>query len=165
MARDLAPVDIDFFEKAPFRFVSTEVVHRPADVLFEAIAANPGAWSRWFPGFSAGRYLSSPPHGPGSRREVTMAGLRYQDIILAWEPPHRWAFYVSRAPLPLARRLAEDYRISSHGPYSLVQWTLAIDPPPLLGQLLRAGRPLIHALFRRAMTNLSVLLQGIPTGQ
>jgi Polyketide cyclase / dehydrase and lipid transport len=164
MAWDLAPVDVDFFEKAPFRFVATEVVHRPADLLFDAIAVDAPGWAKWFPGFSRGRYATPPPHGPGSRREVTMAGIRYQDTVLVWERPHRWAFYVSRAGLPLGRRIAEDYRISSHGPYSLIQWTFALDPPPVVGYLMGAGRPLMHALFRRAMTNLSARLQDIAGG-
>lgn len=155
----MEPVDLDFIGRAPYRFVSSEVVHHPADRVFEAIANDPAGWGEWFPGFSrTGRYLDPGPPGVGSRREVSMARIRYQETILAWEPPRRWAFCVTKASVPFARRLAEEYQVSSHGTHSLVQWTFAIDPRAGLKQTLFLGRPVIHSLFRRAMTNLSVHL-------
>jgi hypothetical protein len=161
MPQVLRPVDLDFFEKAPYRYVSSEVIHRPAQAIFEAIAEDPAGWGAWFPGFSGqGRYLSPPPHGVGSRREVSTAGIRFSETILAWEAPHRWAFQVTRTGLPLARALAEDYQISPHGPYSLVQWTFAIDPRPGFEHLMPIARLVLPRLFRRAMTNLSAHLSG-----
>jgi len=159
MPWNLEPVELDFFENAPYRFVLTETVHHPAQTVFRAIACDPAGWGGWFPGFSdKGRYLSSPPLGTGSRREVTMAGLRYDETILAWDDPTRWAFYVSRSSTPIAHRLAEDYQVFSHGTHSLVRWTFAIDPRPVLGLVVPHARPVLHSLFRRAMTNLSVRL-------
>jgi hypothetical protein len=166
MAHELKLVDHDFFDRAPLRFVFTEAVHHPADRVFDAVASRPADWGKWFPGFSNnGRYLSDPPYGVGSEREVKMAGIRFRETVLAWDAPVRWAFSVTEAGLPVAQRLAEDYRISSHGPYSLVQWTFAADPPPRMSRLMPLGRPLMRSLFRRAMTNLSVMLSETePTG-
>jgi hypothetical protein len=163
MAWELSPVEPDFFETAPYVFVSTEVVHRPAASVFSAIANDPAGWGRWFPGFAdTGRYLTPPPHGPGSRRQVTMTKVTFEETILAWDAPYRWAFTVTKAGAPLAYRMAEDYQVSSHGPYSLVQWTFAVDPRPALGRFMPLGRRVLPRLFRRAMTNLSVALTEAP---
>jgi hypothetical protein len=146
----------EFFDTAPFRFIATEVVHRPANLIFDAIASHPAGWGDWFPGFShAGRYLTPPPHGPGSRRRVKMGGLTYDETILIWDAPGRWAFRVDRSMIPFAYALAEDYQVSDHHIYSIVQWTFAIDPRPGLKQAIPVFKPVIPALFRRAMTNLS----------
>lgn len=150
---------MDFFDSAPYRCTSTEVLHRPALAIFRALAEDPSGWGAWNPGFSyRGRYLTPPPHGPGSLREVTMAGIRYTDSILAWEEPRRWAFYVARAGVPFARAIAEDYLITAQGPgetHCSVQWTIAMDPHPLLMPSRRLMDMFMPRYFRRAMTNLS----------
>jgi polyketide cyclase/dehydrase/lipid transport protein len=162
MPWDLREVGTDFLDVAPYRCTSTEILHRPATAIFRALAEDPAGWGAWNPGFSyQGRYLTSPPHGPGSVREVIMAGIRYTDTILLWDEPYRWTFFVSRAGAPFAGALAEDYRITPQGEggsHCTVQWTIAMDPHPLLAKT----RPLMDALlpryFRRAMTNLSARL-------
>jgi Polyketide cyclase / dehydrase and lipid transport len=164
MPSDLRAVDLDFLQTAPYRYVSTEVVHRPAEAIFAAIAEDPSGWGSWFPGFShTGRYLSSAPQGVGSIREVTMAGLHYRDTILAWDSPERWAFFVDRASVPFADALAEEYVISAHGHHTVVQWTFAMDPRPAFARFMPLVEFALPRLFRRAMTNLSVRL-GEPTG-
>ena len=156
MSRDLQPVGLDFFTSAPYRVISTEVVHRSAAQIFDAIASDPAGWGNWFPGFShAGRYTTPPPHCAGSRRWMTMGGLAYDETILAWEPEQRWAFRVDRASVPFAYALAEDYQVSDHDVYSIVQWTFAIDPKPALRPAMAALKRVVPAVFRRAMTNLS----------
>jgi Polyketide cyclase / dehydrase and lipid transport len=162
VARNLREVGIDFFDSAPYKCTSTEVLLRPADAIFRAIAEDPAGWGAWNPGFSYhGRYLSPPPHGPGSVREVTMAGIRYTDSILVWDDPRRWAFFVSRAGVPFAEAIAEDYRITPQGPgatHCSVQWTIAMDPHPLLLSARRMMDAFLPRYFRRAMTNLSARL-------
>lgn len=161
MQWQLKPVGMDFFETAPYRCVSTEVVYQPAEAIFEAVAEDPAGWGSWFPLFSSrSRYLSSAPHGVGTQREVWMAGVRYLDTILAWEAPERWAFTVTEAGAPIANAMAEAYDISTHGAYTLVQWTFAIDPKPGLQRFLRLADHLLPMLFRRAMTNLSAHLSA-----
>jgi hypothetical protein len=152
----LQPVSIDFLAIAPIRHTSTAWVPFPPEVVWAAIAERPGDWGKWFPGFShSGRYLSAPPYGVGSVREVTMLGNRYREQIIAWEPPHRWAFSVDQATIPLARSLAEEHRITADGDGSSVQWNFAMIPR---GPLRAAGpvvAPLLSRLWRKAMRNLS----------
>ncbi len=157
MPVDLEPATLEFLDEAPYRHVATEVIPRPAGAVFAAIAEDPAGWGNWFPGFShGGRYVTPPPHGVGSIREVASLGVRFREHILAWEAPYRWAFSVDQAGLPFARRFAEDYRIAPQGPtHSVVQWTLAIDPRPAVSAAMPLTGLLLPALFRRAMANLA----------
>lgn len=154
---------LDFLESAPYVCVATEVVHRPPAAIFDAVANDPAGWGAWFPGFSKkGRYLSDAPFGVGTVREVSMAGVRYTATILAWEPPERWAFQVTRSAAPIAFALAEQYRITPHGHHAVVEWTFAMDPRPVLRWATPLMNPLLPRLFRRAMTNLSIKLSPAP---
>lgn len=150
--RDIGP---DFFENAPYRCVSTATLQAPPAAIFSALTDDPSTWGDWNPGFSRkGRYTTSPPYGPGSVREVTMAGIRYTDTILEWEEPGHWSFRVSRAGAPFAGALAEDYRIGPAVGGSTIQWTIAMEPRAALG----AARPLMDLFlpryFKKAMANL-----------
>ena len=167
MRWDLRAVDPGFFDTAPYRFTATEIVSQPASDLFAAIAGDPGGWGRWFPGFSsAGRYLTPPPHGPGSRRRVQMAGITYDETVLVWEQPvpgrevGRYSFRVDQAGAPLAHALAEDYRMVDQGTHSTLEWTFAIDPRPVLRPAMPALDPVLTALFRRAATRLDSVLRS-----
>jgi hypothetical protein len=155
MAWEYHPVDLGFFHTAPCKFVNTELVRRPPDRIFAAIAEDAPGWGDWNPGFSkTGRYLSPPPHGPGSQRVVRMSGITYDETILAWNPPERWAFRVDKAAAPIAHALAEDYRITPVDGGSIVQWTFAADPRSALRVATPLLAPTLTALFRRAMSNL-----------
>lgn len=148
-------MDAGFFDDAPCRFVNTELVRRPAERIFSAIAEDPAGWGDWCPGFSrTGRYLSAGPHGPGSQRVVRMSGVTYDETILVWDPPERWAFRVDKAAAPIARALAEDYRITPTDSGSIVQWTFAADPRSALRIATPLLAPTLAAYFRRAMSNL-----------
>lgn len=157
----LREVGPDFFENAPYRCVSTASLQASPATVFYALAHDPSSWGEWNPGFSGnGRYTTPPPHGSGSVREVTMAGIRYSDTVLQWDEPHRWTFRVSEAGAPFAKALAEDYRITPAGGGSIVQWTIAMEPR--LGLL--AMQPLMDAFlpryFKKAMRNLDSRLSG-----
>ena len=158
MPWDLQPVEVDFFEHAPFRFVGTEVIRRPAETVWDALALDPAGWGRWYPGFSGrGHYLEGPDrphHQTGAVRRMYMAGVTYDETILAWDRPHRWAFRVDRATVPLAHALAEEYRIVDDGDACIVQWTFAVDPRAGLKLGLPLMEPFLGRLLRRSTANL-----------
>ncbi len=167
MRWDLRPVDAGFLETAPYRFTTIEILSQPASELFAAIATEPAGWGRWFPGFSsAGRYLTPPPHGTGSRRRVRMAGVVYEETVIAWEEPApgreagRYSFRVDRAGAPFASALAEDYRVVDQGAYSTLEWTFALEPSAVLRPVVPALDPVLTALFRRAATRLDSLVRS-----
>jgi len=157
MARDLAPVDVGFFDTAPRRTTwEIRVAARPAAV-FDALARDPAGWGEWFPGFSKnGRFLTPAPHGVGSRREMHLGGVAVVETIIAWEESSRWALRIDRATIPGVRAMAEDYRIVPDGDGSLVTWTVALDAVrPAASVLLAVG----GSVFRRAGRKLERRLQ------
>jgi uncharacterized protein YndB with AHSA1/START domain len=154
MRWELRPVGPDFYDTAAHRFVYTAVVRRPPESLFDAIAGDPAGWGDWYPGFDhSGRWLQEVA-GPGGRRQVRMARVTYEETVLAWEPPHRFAFRVDRAAAPLAYALAEDYRIGAHPAGSTLEWIFAIEPRPVLRWTMAGFDPFLARLFRRAAANL-----------
>jgi uncharacterized protein YndB with AHSA1/START domain len=159
MARTLRAVDARSFDAAPWRFVCTEVVRRPPERVFAAIAKDPAGWGEWFPAFDrSGRWTTPGPPGPGSRRTMRMAGVTYEETILEWEEPTLFSFRVDRASLPLARAFAERYRVASHEAGSVVQWVVVLEPGLALRPLARFGRGVLAPIFARAMRNLEEYL-------
>ncbi len=156
MAWELTPVDLTFLEQAHHRWTSTAHIAAPIGRVFAAISQDPAGWGAWFPGFSeTGRYLDTPPHEVGSTREVSMLGVRYRETVLAWDEPGRWAFRVDRASLPVARALAEDYRLEPNGAGTRLHWTFAIEPRGVLRAATGGMGPALARICTQAATNLS----------
>lgn len=155
MRWDLRAVGPDFYESAPYRFRHSVVVRRAPERLFDAIARDPAGWGDWFPGFDhRGRWLTDGPPGEGSRRAVRMAGVTYEETILAWDPPRRFAFRLDRSAAPLAHALAEDYRVEPHPSGSTLEWTFAVDPRAVLRPLTPLLDPVLSRILRRLAANL-----------
>jgi uncharacterized protein YndB with AHSA1/START domain len=159
MPWDLHAVGPDFLETAPHRYVHTAVIRQPPERVFDAIGRSPD-WGGWFPGFDhTGRWLTEGPPHPGSRRRVRMTGLTFDETVLAWEAPGRFAFRVDRSTAPMASAMAEDYRITGHPSGSALEWVLAIEPFPILRPALALLDPALSRLLRRIATNLEQHLQ------
>ncbi len=155
MPSDMRAVGTEFYATAPYRFHYSAVVRSPPERVFDAIGRDPGGWGDWFPGFDhSGRWLTTGRPGTGSRRAVRMAGITYEETILAWEPPHRFAFRLDRSAAPLAYALAEDYRVGEHPSGSTLEWTFAVDPRPVLKPMTRLLDPVLARLLRRIAANL-----------
>jgi hypothetical protein len=152
----LRAVELDFLQDAPVRLEFDEPVAAPPAKVFDAISADPSTW-QWFPGLDEGRYESAPPHGVGARRFVRMGEWQYRETLLAWDPPHRWAYRVDETTGPGFAALAEDWVIVPDGATARVHWTFAVDtaglavPPASL-------REVIGPVFAQAMGGLSALL-------
>ncbi len=159
MAREMRAVGVDFLDTAAHRFVYHAVIRRTPEQVFDTIASQPAGYGDWYPGFDhSGRWLSTGPPGVGSRRRVRMARVSYEETILEWERPARFAFRVDRATVPLARALAEGYRIGDHPSGTALEWVFTIDPGPFLGPLLGRSDPVLSRLFTRASSNLEKYL-------
>jgi carbon monoxide dehydrogenase subunit G len=151
----LRPEGLDFTTTAPRRWTfSAPVAARPAEV-FAALCADPSTWVAWFPGLSAGHYEGDQPPGLGSGREVTVGRTRYRETVIAWDAPRQWAYRVDETTAPMANALVEVWDVAPDGDDSVVSWTFAIDPRPLFAAVTPLASPVMGALFRRAMRNLS----------
>jgi hypothetical protein len=160
VAWDLRPVDLGFFETAQYSLHCREVVPHPAPDIWASFALDPAGWGRWFPGFSeAGHYLEADQPGLGSVREVWMGGVHYKETVIGWSEPDRFAFCVTESGAPIANALAEDYQIVEYQQgRSVVEWTFAADPKPMLKPLMVAMPRLMPVVFRKAMRRLSARL-------
>src|SRR5262249_12548465 len=124
---------------------------------FGAIA-EPRGWEDWFPGVRAASYTTPPPFGVGTIRESDVRGTRWEEELIAWEEPTRWAWTVLRASVPFAQAQVElfEFLEAAHG--TSVRWTLALEPR-LLARLSAplTGR-MTSRLLRQAMANLATRL-------
>jgi carbon monoxide dehydrogenase subunit G len=142
--KPLEPVEADFFTSAPHRFTNTAYVAAPREAVFTAIAADPAGWGRWFPGFDmSGRYLSPPPYGVGSVRQVRAFFADYRETVLVWEAGERWAFRVDAMTRPMFRAFAEDYRLADQGAGTRLTWTVALRA----GRALDLAGPIMPSVF------------------
>lgn len=159
--RNLRPVEAEFLDTAPFVAISHATIAAPVDEVFAAVSGDPATWT-WFPGFSdRGRWLTPPPHGVGSRRQVHMAGVAYTETMLVWDEPKRWTFRLDTATVPLVRAMVEDYRFEpvpagARSDATQLTWTFAVDPaaglrPWFATPLADAS---LHRLCRRFSANL-----------
>lgn len=154
--RPFRPVEADFLANAPRLVTSTAVIAAPRHQVFAALTGDPSSLT-WFPGFSdKGWWLSDPPHGAGSRRQVRVGGIGYRETMLVWDEPQRWGFRVDEASAPIARALAEEYRLVADGDQTVIHWTICFDGPAPIQALL--GSPLgplaMGMLWRKACANL-----------
>ncbi len=149
--QDAEAVDPSIFTTHPHRLVFEAVIAAPVEKVFDAVAAHPETWHRWFPFVGKKcRYTTPPPHGVGSERYITSFGWTIRERIIVWDEPHRWAFYVLPGQLP-GQFFGEDYHFEPADGKTTFTWTIAIEGSRAahFGMSI-AGR----LVFRRAVTRL-----------
>ncbi len=129
---DFEPVELDFLEHAPRRWVAEAHVGAPRQAVWDAFLDAQG-WARWFPGVSEASYPGGePPYGVGTRRAATIRGQHWEETVLACEPGVRWAYRIDRATVPLAHAQVECTEFADEGGDTRLRWTLAARPRLLL---------------------------------
>jgi len=155
----LRPVDLDFLAAAEQKFEVEQQVAAPLERVWGAFA-DASTWSHWFPGVEWARYDGAPPAGVGTIRRSSVAGVQYEETMLVWDRPRRWAYRVDRSTAPVARAQLEITDFASRGNGTRVLWTLAVDPLEKLGYM-ADGTPFekfLENLFRDAMRGLEAFL-------
>jgi hypothetical protein len=87
---------------------------------------------------------------------VTASGVHYRETMLVWDEPERWGFRVDEATAPVARALAEEYRLVADGDQTVLHWTFCVDGSAPFNALLGSalGPSAMGMLWRRACKNL-----------
>jgi carbon monoxide dehydrogenase subunit G len=155
----LRAVGLDFLEKAEQKFEVEQQVAAPLERVWNAFA-DASTWSHWFPGVEWARYDGSPPAGVGTTRRSSVAGVQYEETMLVWDRPRRWAYRVDRSTAPVARAQLEITDFAPSGSGTRVRWTLAVDPLEKLGYM-ADGTPFqefLAKLFGDAMRGLEAFL-------
>ncbi len=160
MAFRLRPADATFAASARKQFTYDFTIHAPASDVFETLA-RPERLDRWIPDLRSARWLSPEPHGVGSVREVVLPLIRVEEKILVWEPGQRFVFHISRASIPMLRRMVEDFRLTEReGGLTRVQWTIAYQPTRLFAPFERFIYPRYSRIFEEGSRRLRTYLEA-----
>ncbi|MBU8831073.1 SRPBCC family protein [Mycolicibacterium goodii] len=153
--RECDRVDLDFIDRAPFRFVSTVNLTITPEQLFEVLA-DETSWPRWATVITDVEWTSPQPRGVGTTRTVRMRGnIVGHEEFLAWEPFTHMAFRFNSTTSNAISAFAEDYRVVETPQGCHLTWVMAIKPSGLAGRLgMLLGKPVMAWLFQRFLHNL-----------
>ncbi|MBU8815645.1 SRPBCC family protein [Mycolicibacterium goodii] len=153
--RECDRVDLDFVDRAPFRFVSTVDLTITPEQLFEVLA-DETSWPRWATVITDVEWTSPQPRGVGTTRTVRMRGnIVGHEEFLAWEPFTHMAFRFNSTTSNAISAFAEDYRVVETPQGCHLTWVMAIKPSGLAGRLgMLLGKPVMAWLFQRFLHNL-----------
>jgi hypothetical protein len=153
IVRPVLAAELSFAEVAPVRVVEVLTIPARPGQVFEALNSPEGWWS----GARGVKWLTPPPHGVGSVRQISPArGLRLEETFVAWQPEELWACTITKASLPLFSRYLIRADIEAAGPgTSTLRWTSAVAP----GWLGRLTGPLFARIVRHTIRS---GLAGLP---
>jgi hypothetical protein len=125
--------------------------------------------AHWWPGVKSASYGSSPkPYGVGTFREATVGGQRYEEYMVAWDAGRRFAYYIDRATVPIAKAQLECTELADDGEGTRVRWTIACEPRLLLRVASPFFRGIMERMLARALANLEIFVRvegAIPTAR
>lgn len=133
---------LEFVDLAPVRAHATRDLDASAEAVFDALADAEG-WPRWFPSMQQCRWLTPPPHGVDSQREVQVGPLHLVERFIVWDRPRRWGFTFTAATPPIARAGVELVELEPAGAQATrVTYTMALEPPGPAGLARLATGPM-----------------------
>ena len=151
---ELQPVEIDFLDVAPRRWVAKARLQAPRDAVWGAFA-DPATWRHWFPDVLEASYPgSTPPHGVGTRRFSHVGRQYYEETMLAWDDGVRWAYRIDRTTLPISTAHVECTEFEDDGTGTRLRWTLAAKPRMMLQLTGPFMEGTLQRLLARATRNL-----------
>ena len=152
---DLKKSTLDWTSRAPSSFHFEVILDATPDEVFE-ILADVDQWELWFDEFEGAEWLSGGEPGVGSQRAIHMDILDAHEEFLAWEPGERFAFCLTKATLPLAERLVEDYQMAPlPGGRCQFTWDVYYEPKWFMRPLNPVLRLQFGGMFQKAADSLS----------
>lgn len=160
--RDLAPRTVDDIVGATINVTVTREIAAPTDVVFAALA-DAQTWPEWH-SLTAARWVTEPPHGIGSRREVAVGPLRVLEEFIVWEPGEQIGFTLVGVDGIGSAATMGGVELMTLRPgtvgRTVMDYTFAIDtkgPSALVGPLAGPGAKLT---LSRALANLDKRLSN-----
>lgn len=155
------PVDMTFFERAPYVYTAEEEVAVPAELLFDSLQSAED-WPCWAKPIQKVEWTSPQPFGIGTTRTVyMMAGMTGYEEFIAWERGREMAFCFTHCSKPNVDSFAERYEITPLGDKRCrLRWTMAMKPKglsnvfmPMVSPLMRLGVKQMLKALRRLLEN------------
>jgi uncharacterized protein YndB with AHSA1/START domain len=155
------PSDVTFADQSRKHFTYDFRLEAPPERAFELVTS-PDHLPSWLPGLAASRWVSAPPHGAGSIREVKLDTIHVHERVLVWEPGARFVFTIVKASLPILQRMVEDYRFEPLADGTRVRWTIAYQPRLLATPLEPLLAPRFARMFEAAAKRLAEVTRHRP---
>lgn len=137
------PESPDFVDRAPLVITARRTMSHAPERIFGALADTP-SWSSWWPSLTVAEWTSPQEGGVGATRKVRVRGLEVHERFIVWEPPRRWGFTFLETNVPFARAGVELVQLEPDAGTTQVTYRMAVEPPRLLGPLLRLLRASIR---------------------
>jgi hypothetical protein len=155
---EMRAVELDFLDAAPLRVAVEVRTSLSRAAVWEALV-DARTWCDWFPGVEESDYPDqSPPFGVGTIRTSSVSGQRFEETMLAWDEPTRWAYRIDRCTAPLGSAQVESTELAdadSEG--TLVRWILASDPSEQFAEAANALPAILQGQLEQALRNLERL--------
>jgi carbon monoxide dehydrogenase subunit G len=147
-------VDLDFIERAPYRFCNSVELAITPEQLFEVLS-DAQSWPQWATVITNVTWTSPEPRSVGATRTVHMrGGIVGDEEFLAWEPFRRMAFRFNECSTRAVAAFAEDYRVEPTPGGCRLTWTMAQKPAGPARMAMFVARPLLNLMLRRFLANL-----------
>ncbi len=157
--RAMTPMTLDDLDHAPFRMVQSTVLPGSPDAVFAELA-DPARWLGWFPLMRHAAWTSTVTSCVGAERAVALRLLgRFEERFIAWEPGKRYAFTMTGTTSPLAKQMAEDWRITRETGGTRLEWIVGAVPTTLGRAATPVLRSVTRRLFRQGTSNLGRVLR------
>lgn len=149
------PVDLDFIESAPLRFVNDIEINASPEEVFNVLA-DADSWPRFLKDAIRATWTSPEPHGVGSNRILVLKGMTALEHFIAWEPGKRFTFCVLETSTPLLRAICEDYRLEpTDSGKTRFTYVVACEPTLLVKLAGPVGRKVLAGLFGKVAHGLA----------
>ncbi len=155
--KKLAPQGLDFLESPPSAMDFEATMRCSAQELFEVLASAEKL-SSWLEDFVGVDWLTEPPRGAGSRREVRLKILTVHERFIVWEPGKRFAFTMEAMSLPLVSAMGEDMQIAAiDDDHCKLTWRVAYEPTWFVKPFEALVRWNFGRLFKKSLDRLQKL--------
>lgn len=154
------PVDLHFFETAPYLYQFQVEIDAPADEVFK-VFKDWQTWPKWYKGIRKIEAVGSQLNGLGARRITTMKnGVAADETFYIWEENRRISFYTTGTNIPCARSLAELYELTPLSEeHCRFNYTVGLDPIFPLGLSGQYGKQVAKSVFKDAAKDLATYMK------
>ena len=154
------PVDLYFFDNAPYLFEYQVKIPAPAEKVFNVLE-DWETWPKWYKNIRKIQPTGDKKNGLGSTRITTMtSGIAADETFFIWEPNQKIAFYTTRVNLPSVRALAEIYELVPIDDNTcFFNYTVGVDPIFPFGLTGNLGKKIVEQVFKDAPQSLANYMQ------